>query len=431
MATTRDYALQLARETLIEILEEKLQESGHSPNRLLVEAVADHGLSGAKDDFVWENLTEELSAFLDTLQLTDTDLARMEARQSTFRDELAELLKDTVAQGSGDLFKDLKARWPQVEAQNRHDMVGFQQRLEARWGEAFNHIRMLRHFSLEVGYERQQRLNRSRAKHPKLLPHLLLRLHARAVQVVGEVLALMEAGYADGAMARWRTLHEITVVALVLGDGGEDLATRFIAHEAVGRLQAARLHQATCAARQEAPIPDAEFTALEAEQQAAIDLYGQPFKKEYGWAADYIGNVDPKFNQLEDAADRASHRPEYKLASYNIHAGSRGLFFKLGTLDGSGFMAGSSDAGFSSPGLATLDTLVLINFALMPKPLSLDDLLLLSTLDAARMGGRTAFMRSADKLRRDHARIQREAAKAGTKRRRSRKPRSAPRTDAS
>lgn len=48
----------------------------------------------------------------------------------------------------------------------------------------------------------------------------------------------------------------------------------------------------------------AEFTALEAEQQVVIDLYGPAFKKEYGWAAEYIGNVDPKFSQLEDAADR-------------------------------------------------------------------------------------------------------------------------------
>ncbi|WP_217430933.1 DUF5677 domain-containing protein [Sphingomonas bacterium] len=57
-----------------------------------------------------------------------------------------------------------------------------------------------------------------------MLNDTMLHLHARACQVVFEIITLMENGLADGAMARWRTLHEITVVATILAEHGEELA---------------------------------------------------------------------------------------------------------------------------------------------------------------------------------------------------------------
>ena len=51
---------------------------------------------------------------------------------------------------------------------------------------------------------------------------LLIRL-VRACQVTDEIICLLENGFADGAMARWRTLHEIAVVAVVISQHGENL----------------------------------------------------------------------------------------------------------------------------------------------------------------------------------------------------------------
>ena len=39
------------------------------------------------------------------------------------------------------------------------------------------------------------------------------RLHARACQIAREVLTLLYAGFAEGAMARWRALHELAVLS--------------------------------------------------------------------------------------------------------------------------------------------------------------------------------------------------------------------------
>jgi hypothetical protein len=380
----------------------------------------DHGLSGAKDDFVWEGASEPVAAFVQTLELTDEDTAELETQQAEFHGELQTLLETTSHEGAKQLFDALWRCWPEKRDYNYAIRDGFHGRLEARWGKAFDGLRMMLYMSLEDGYAKLKRLRASRAKRRKGLPHILLRLHTRACQVVGEIIALLEAGYADGANARWRTLHEITVVALVIVDGGEELAQRYVDHDAVSQYKAALLHQANCAARQERPFSKLYMARAKAEYEAALALYGKNFRNEYGWAADHLGNPDPKFSHLEDAAGHASVRPEYRLASYNVHAGSRGIFFKLGTMDGTGFVAGATDAGFEDPGCATAEAIVHINATLMSSPPTIDQLIRLWAFAHARDATRDAFARAARKLRRDHARIQRE--RAATKASCARKP---------
>jgi len=61
----------------------------------------------------------------------------------------------------------------------------------------------------------------------------MLRLHIRACQVTNEIIILLENGYADGAMARWRTLHEIATVAAVIAKFGDELAERYVHYQIV------------------------------------------------------------------------------------------------------------------------------------------------------------------------------------------------------
>jgi hypothetical protein len=67
------------------------------------------------------------------------------------------------------------------------------------------------------------------------------RLHARACQIANKVAVLLGAGFAEGAIARWRSLHEVAVVSMFIG-GDEGLAERYRLHEAVESLRVARLY---------------------------------------------------------------------------------------------------------------------------------------------------------------------------------------------
>jgi hypothetical protein len=53
---------------------------------------------------------------------------------------------------------------------------------------------------------------------------VLTRLHARAYSLASEVYVLMTAGHASAAYARWRTLHEVAVVAHLITMNDRELA---------------------------------------------------------------------------------------------------------------------------------------------------------------------------------------------------------------
>ena len=79
--------------------------------------------------------------------------------------------------------------------------------MPTRWGKGLDLLRMLLTISREFGEEAHAKARRSRARSSRYRTDVLLRLHACACQVAGEIIKLMESGRADGAMARWRTLH--------------------------------------------------------------------------------------------------------------------------------------------------------------------------------------------------------------------------------
>lgn len=67
--------------------------------------------------------------------------------------------------------------------------------------------------------------------------YVLRQLWARSLQTGGEVLALLRFGYPDGALARWRQLHEVEVIVRLLADGSPELADAYVEHT---RLQSVR-----------------------------------------------------------------------------------------------------------------------------------------------------------------------------------------------
>lgn len=81
---------------------------------------------------------------------------------------------------------------------------------------------------------------------PKLVALTLL--HARACLVASEVQSLLRSGHAAGAQARWRTLHELAVIAFVLGNHDRDISERFLQHRQVERHKDALHYQQYCEA---------------------------------------------------------------------------------------------------------------------------------------------------------------------------------------
>ena len=96
-----------------------------------------------------------------------------------------------------------------------------------------------------------------------------------------------------------------------------------------------------------------------------LQRFGKRFGSDYGWAADALGKENPSFADIERAVNVDHWRPSYRLASHNVHANPKGIFFKLGLIEETGLLlAGASNYGLANLGQNTALSLLHVTSAL-------------------------------------------------------------------
>ncbi len=227
-----------------------------------------------------------------------------------------------------------------------------------------------------------QRLRQQRSQSKTFTVEVQTRLHARACQIAREVLTLLSAGFADGAMARWRALHEVAVVSLFIGSD-EDLAERYRLHEAAESLRAAHQYRDHTDRLGLEPMEEEEILTLERDVAMLNERFGHGYSTGYGWAAKKLRQTGKKvtFGQIEEAAELGHCRPYYRLASHNVHANPKGVFFRLGLVEQFGtLLAGASNYGLADPGQNTAVSLGQATTALASLEPTLDDIVALKVV---------------------------------------------------
>jgi hypothetical protein len=202
----------------------------------------------------------------------------------------------------------------------------------------------------------------------KRLAHALLLLHSRAIAVAGEILCLMKSGYADGAAARWRTLHEIAVTAAFLIDRGERAAELYLSHWACEQHKGLLHFEEHCRALGYRRHGKRVVNASQCQVDELVKEHGEAFRHDYGWAAVALGIKRATFNDIEKLANAAFMRPHYRLASEQVHASSRGSFIRAGLIEqdpsAAVLLAGPSNYGFADPATNTARSLLLVTSSL-------------------------------------------------------------------
>lgn len=328
----------------------------------------------------WEN--QQLK-----IELTEADAEAIMDRFTEFIDtQLPELIGSAVEDLSVSILLTLHRNWRAEFRRQDRERRGFEKRLQQRWGEGINLLRMMLTVSRELG----EMTRNSITDDPDFAsPHLLdvlTRLHARACQVTDEIACLLSSGFADGAMARWRTLHEIAIVALLIQEHGEDLARRYTDHQVVESLRAAKDYRECSQRLGYEPMTEFEFEEIRQAYEEVVQRYGDTFKTQYGWAADALGHRQPSLKEIERVAGIDHLRAHYRLASHNIHANPKGVFFKLGLFEEVDvLLAGPSNAGLADPGHNAAISLLHVSVAqglIRPNLDSLVGLRILSRLTA-------------------------------------------------
>lgn len=272
---------------LQQAVKKKIEEQGIEGEGLL-EALTDHILSGSKDTFHWDDGQPYQIRDLH-IEFSDEDSkAIAEAYENFMKDGLPEVIQSSVKDGAKELVKALNRRWPEQKVEERNDMRHFQDRIDLRWAKAIDPLRMILIASREVGQEFAEKLARSKAKNGIVKREAIMALHMRACQTTMEILTLLENGLSDGAFARWRTLYEISVVALVIDRFGDEIAERYLLHDVVTMREAIMNEFKHDDQIYDPSSLKGEEKEIEDEFQALIGEYGNSFKSSYGWAAESL-----------------------------------------------------------------------------------------------------------------------------------------------
>lgn len=283
-----------------------------------------------------------------------------------------------VADTSTRLTRRLLRHRPRILSGRRGPLGGFEERLYERWKEALDLYELCVYLAGKCG-DMYRKICWTFAQETKSNQFIALtRLHGNAILIAGEVLHLLKGGFASGAHARWRSLHETAAVAMFIARGTDDLAERFLKHRFVKAYEDAQQFQKHAARLGEPELSPEELLRLRTGFDEVLRRYGADFAGSYGWAKRALENLDPQrkgnvnFGEVEKAVGIEFWVPYYRMASHSIHPTATTINFNIGGLDPViGILTGPSNAGLADPGHGALLSLANETAVLMTNALEL------------------------------------------------------------
>lgn len=266
------------------------------------------------------------------------------------------------------LWKRVGASEMEVRVEERREVA---ERVSLWWGEALDLLDQLLSLAEDIGLFHVQRLAAGRDRFPNTYP-LLIDLHSRGVQVAEEIQALLRSGFAAGAEARWRTLHETGVVAAFIAKHGMETVDRYAAHDHVRVKKAMESVQEHHRELGREPYTEPQMKEARDRYAELKQRYGAVFVRDYGWAAHALGlepdaKQSPTFLDLEASLNLHVFRAAYKSASQAVHAGPGALLDNPGKREGATptFLTRGTAFGLLEPGIRTAGSIGLLTRALM------------------------------------------------------------------
>lgn len=394
----------LVEEAVGEFLEQKFGKENLSPS-ILKELI---GLLTSKEKVA--DIDQKVASLLGRqVEFGDDDSARLDRIQASIMAKVPKLVEDVTDKLASQELQNFVRYWGQERGRLDDYAPGFRRRLRLRWGRGLDALDMLLGYSRALGDEALRSSRRRRTERQLNLENVAFRMHSRACQVLSEILVLLENGFADGAIARWRTLHEISIVLLVISEGGEELAKRFLRHDAFEAKQALKRYDECHVSLGYPAITTSDRLAVENACQLAVQDFGKDFLKKNGWASSHLKKTAVEFADLEAAAGNAMMGLHFKNASYRVHADIAGLNHRLGVLGPADLhLAGASNAGLHEPGQLSAISISKVAVALaFGKTDDIDFVVKMKAMIALRDRAVSAFVAAGTKLKKDARRVRR------------------------
>lgn len=288
------------------------------------------------------------------------------------------IITETASDISPLISASLKNNTAQMLKNKRQEADSFESRLSDLWGNALDLSEAHIVTALEAGEYINNTQRTNAVNDNDFVFETLIRLHARACQISSEILSLLKRGFADGAHARWRSLHEVTVIGRFIAAHDNDLAERYILHKGIDSYKASLQYVEYTEALGVEPLTEVEINEIHDTRNKLIQRFGKNYSTDYGWASTVLNNNRPTFRDIESNVGLDHLRPYYKLASYNVHGNAKGVFYKLGLSERNCdlLLAGQSNLGLAESGHSMALSLNQITIAVLTKYPTLDNIII-------------------------------------------------------
>jgi hypothetical protein len=144
---------------------------------------------------------------------------------------IEEAVPDAIREAAKPIAEELKRTSHRMIFEHQAIRRGFEARLAHRWLDALVLYESVLVASQEMGSEFAQHHRDGAVEEQDLVFEALVRLQARACLTASEILCLLRSGYPFEAHARWRTMHELAVVAGLIARSGREIAERYLLHQ--------------------------------------------------------------------------------------------------------------------------------------------------------------------------------------------------------
>lgn len=165
------------------------------------------------------------------------------------------------------------AKMDEALNEERQNLYGFESRLLERYRTPINLFKFHNMLHREAGDFFINQYQRNHSIEDDYVFQTLTKLHSRAISIAGEILRLIEAGYADGALARWRSIHEIACTAQFIQQNGQETAQRFLDYRVVDdyhEMKALQKHHTKLNIK---PLDEEEMEKIEELHNEVLEKY--------------------------------------------------------------------------------------------------------------------------------------------------------------
>ncbi|MED4874574.1 DUF5677 domain-containing protein [Bacillus subtilis] len=293
------------------------------------------------------------------------------------------------------IYKELKSDIANMYTEQEEINKEFLIHLHKQWYEGFLILQGIIKVCEEVSIQLLDEFHKGDlSNHRRALAlRVLFKLHSKSVQVGKEVLVLLKSGYSDGALARWRSLHEFNVIFKTLAYNFSDigftynLIKRYLDYSQIERIKEIYTYKKATGLLNLEPIKTEDENRYRARRDQIIKKYGKDFEKPHMWAKPLFPQIKDRqiyFSDFEKLVGIDRLTPYYKQANYQVHASPKGIYQSL-SMDSSveqdsSYLYGGSSYGLRLPGQLTGISLIQITTKLLLLETNIDRLICSITL---------------------------------------------------